>query len=314
MSIRAHARPDRPRDRQRGLIGSIARRVERAPCAGFKFRPIHADTGPASPAGGTRSSMDLGTLIGFVFGLGLVVFSMTHGFHDVGLLKLFIHVPAAMMVVGGSLAALLIHFKLEEFKQLGKVIGRTFLYPIPSVTEEIDRIVLYAGIARKDGLLALESKLEEVKDPFFSKGIRLIIDGFSANTVKDILELDAEVEKARHATGKKMLEQFGTFAPAFGMVETLIALVQMLSNLSDPTTIGVGMAGALVGTFYGAFVANMVMLPMAGKLDVRAKQEYQMRELMVAGIMAIQAGEKPVLIKERLKAFLTPKMRAQIKS
>lgn len=258
--------------------------------------------------------MDLGTLIGFVFGLGLVVFSMTHGFHDVGLLKLFIHVPAAMMVVGGSLAALLIHFKLEEFKQLGKIIGRTFLYPIPSITEEIDRIVLYAGIARKDGLLALESKLEEVKDPFFSKGIRLIIDGFSANTVKDILELDAEVEKARHATGKKMLEQFGTFAPAFGMVETLIALVQMLSNLSDPSTIGVGMAGALVGTFYGAFVANMLMLPMAGKLDVRAKQEYQMRELMIAGIMAIQAGEKPVLIKERLKAFLTPKMRAQMKA
>jgi chemotaxis protein MotA len=258
--------------------------------------------------------MDLGTLIGFVFGLGLVVFSMTHGFHDVGLLKLFVHVPAAMMVVGGSLAALLIHFKLEEFKQLGKIIGRTFLYPIPSVTEEIDRIVSYAGLARKDGLLALESKLEEVKDPFFAKGIRLIIDGFSASTVKDILELDAEVEKARHATGKKMLEMFGTFAPAFGMVETLIALVQMLSNLSDPSTIGAGMAGALVGTFYGAFVANMLMLPMAGKLDVRAKQEYQMRELMIAGIMAIQAGEKPVLIKERLKAFLNPKMRELIKS
>lgn len=256
--------------------------------------------------------MDIGTLLGFFLGLGLVVFSMTHGFSDFGLLKLFVHVPAAMMVVGGSCAALLIHFKFEDFKQLGKVIGRTFLYPLPSPTEEIERIVSYANLARKEGLLALESKLEESKDRFFQKGVRLVIDGFPAQTVQDILELDAEVEKQRHAVGKRMLEQFGTFAPAFGMVETLIALVQMLSNLSDPSTIGVGMAGALVGTFYGAFMANMVMLPMAGKLDIRAKQEFQMKELMIAGIIAIQSGEKPALIKEKLKGFLSPKERAKV--
>ena len=111
-----------------------------------------------------------------------------------------------------------------------------------------------------------------------------------------------------------MLEQFGTFAPAFGMVETLIGLVQMLSNLSDPSKIGAGMAGALVGTFYGAFAANMLFMPLAGKLDVRAKQEYLLRELMIAGIIAIQSGEKPQLIKEKLKGFVAPSMREAVKS
>jgi chemotaxis protein MotA len=199
-------------------------------------------------------------------------------------------------------------------KLLAKVILRTFLYPIPSPTAEIDRIIEYTNLARKEGLLALESKLREVDDKFFAKGIQLVIDGFSADTVREILEVDAEVEKQRHANGKKMLEQFGTFAPAFGMVETLIGLVQMLSNLSDPSKIGAGMAGALVGTFYGAFAANMLFMPMAGKLDVRAKQEYLLRELMIAGIIAIQSGEKPQLIKEKLKGFVAPNMRESVKS
>jgi chemotaxis protein MotA len=153
-----------------------------------------------------------------------------------------------------------------------------------------------------------------VDDKFFAKGIQLVIDGFSAETVREILEVDAEVEKQRHANGKKMLEQFGTFAPAFGMVETLIGLVQMLSNLSDPSKIGAGMAGALVGTFYGAFAANMLFMPMAGKLDVRAKQEYLLRELMIAGIIAIQSGEKPQLIREKLKGFVAPALRESVGS
>ena len=139
--------------------------------------------------------------------------------------------------------------------------------------------------------------------------MQLVIDGFSAQTVKDILELEADVEKQRHAVGKRMLEQLGTFAPAFGMVETLIGLVQMLSNLSDPSKIGAGMAGALVGTFYGAFAANMVFLPLAGKLDIRAKQETLLRELMIEGIVAIQSGEKPQLIKEKLSGYLPPALR-----
>lgn len=255
--------------------------------------------------------MDIATLLGYVLGLGLILWSMSHG-GGLAALKLFVHPPAAAVVCGGSFAAILIHFPLSDVKNLFKIILKNFLNRIPEPTEEIDRIIEYANLARKEGLLALETKLKDVDDPFFAKGIQLVIDGFSAQTVRDILELEAEVEKQRHAVGKKMLEQLGTFAPAFGMVETLIGLVQMLSNLSDPSKIGAGMAGALVGTFYGAFVANMVMLPMAGKLDIRSKQEYQMRELMVEGIVAIQSGEKPQLIKEKLKGFLSPSVRARV--
>ena len=256
-------------------------------------------------------TMDIATLLGFVLGFSLIVWSMTHA-GGIGALKLFVHIPAAMVVLGGSTAAILVHFPLSDFKNLIKVILKNFLNKVPSPTEEIDRIIQYANLARKEGLLALEGKLKEVDDRFFAKGVQLVIDGFSAETVKDILELEAEVEKQRHAVGKKMLEQLGTFAPAFGMVETLIGLVQMLSNLSDPSKIGAGMAGALVGTFYGAFLANMVFLPLAGKLDIRAKEEMQLRELMIEGIVAIQSGEKPQLIKEKLKGFLAPSKREAV--
>ena len=251
--------------------------------------------------------MDIATRLGFVLGLGLIVWSMAH--NGIAGLALFVHGPAAAVVVGGSIAAILIHFPLSDFKNLVKVILKNFLNKVPSPTEEIERIMEYANLARKEGLLALEAKLEEVNDRFFAKGVQLVVDGFSAETVRDILELEAEVEKQRHTVGKTMLQQFGTFAPAFGMVETLIGLVQMLSNLSDPSKIGAGMAGALVGTFYGAFVANMIMLPLAGKLDIRSKEEYLLRELMIEGIVAIQSGEKPQLIKEKLKGFLPPALR-----
>src|SRR5262245_23689805 len=252
--------------------------------------------------------MDLSTVLGFVFGLGLIIWSMTHG-GGFGALKLFVHVPALAVVLGGCTSAIMVHFPLDDFKQMVSIFMRSFFYKVLSPTQQIERIITYANLARKEGLLALESKLQEVDDRFFAKGVQLVIDGFSAETVRNILELELDAEKQRHATGKKMMEQMGTLAPAFGMIETLIGLVQMLSNLSDPSKIGAGMAGALVGTFYGAFLANMVFLPIAGKLGVRAQQEALLRELMIEGIVAIQSGEKPQLIKEKLKGFLRPSHR-----
>ena len=123
------------------------------------------------------------------------------------------------------------------------------------------------------------------------------------------MTVEAEWQRQRHSAGKKMLDQMGTFAPAFGMIGTLVGLVQMLQNLSDPTSIGQGMATALLTTLYGAMLANMLFLPLAGKLEVRAKQEALLRELMIEGIVAIQSGEKPQLIKEKLKGFLSPDVR-----
>lgn len=252
--------------------------------------------------------MDLSTITGVVFGLALVVWAMSHG-GGMANLVLFANGPAAAVVFGGSFAAILISFRMADMKQLIKVVLRAFMYPIPSPAEEIARILSFINLARKEGLLALESKLDGIGDRFFTKGIQLVIDGISADTVREILEVEAEIERQRHASGKKMLEMAGTFAPAFGMVETLVGLVLMLNNLSDPSQIGLGMAKALVATFYGALSANLIFLPLAGKLDLRAKQEFQLRQLMIEGIVAIQSGDKPQIVREKLNGFLAPTMR-----
>jgi chemotaxis protein MotA len=252
--------------------------------------------------------MDRATFLGYGLGFFLIVWSMAH--NGIAGLALFVHGPAAAVVFGGSLAAVMIHFPMSDVKGLFKVILKVFLHKEPPQKDQIDKIMEYALIARKDGILGLESKVAEVHDPFFKKGLQLVIDGMPPERVRDILEIEMDVEKQRHAIGKRMLEQLGAFAPAFGMVETLIGLVQMLSNLSDPSKIGAGMAGALVGTFYGAFAANMMFLPMAGKLDVRAKEEHRLRELIIEGLTAIQAGEKPQPLKEKLSSFLAPGERA----
>ena len=205
-------------------------------------------------------------------------------------------------------------FPLNELKPLVKVMMVTAMRKQSTPSEEIERIVSYANLARKEGLLALETKLQSVDDAFFAKGIQLVIDGFGADTVRDIMELEAEWEKQRHETGRKILDQMGAFSPAFGMIGTLVGLVQMLQDLSDPSSIGVGMATALLTTLYGAMAANMVFIPLAGKLEQVAKQESLLRNLMVEGIVAIQSGEKPQLIKEKLKGFLAPSARTAVES
>ncbi len=252
--------------------------------------------------------MDRATFLGYGLGFFLILWSMAH--NGIAGLALFVHGPAAAVVFGGSLAAVLVHFPMSDVKALFKVILKVFFHKDPPQSDQIEKIMEYAILARKEGILGLESKVAEIQDPFFKKGLQLVIDGMPPESVRDILEIEMDVEKQRHGIGKRMLEQLGAFAPAFGMVETLIGLVQMLSNLSDPSKIGAGMAGALVGTFYGAFAANMLFLPMAGKLDVRAKEEHRLRELIIEGLTAIQAGEKPQPLKEKLSGFLAPAERA----
>ena len=255
--------------------------------------------------------MDINTVIGTLLAFVLVLVAMAVGPGGVGI---FIHIPSMTIVLGGTLAVTMMAFPLNELKPLVKVMMVTAMRKQSTPTEEIERIVSYANLARKEGLLALETKLQNVDDAFFAKGIQLVIDGFGADTVRDIMELEAEWEKQRHETGRKILDQMGAFSPAFGMIGTLVGLVQMLQDLSDPSSIGVGMATALLTTLYGAMAANMVFIPLAGKLEQVAKQEALLRNLMVEGIVAIQSGEKPQLIKEKLKGFLAPSARTAVES
>ncbi|MEM7309988.1 MAG: MotA/TolQ/ExbB proton channel family protein [Planctomycetota bacterium] len=253
--------------------------------------------------------MDLTTVSGLLLGFGLVGFSIATG---PGGIAVFIHTGSLMIVFGGTLAVTLVNFPIGELKGLMKVMMRTLLFKIPSPAEEIERVVEYANLARKEGLLALENKLNDVEDTFFAKGVQLVIDGFPSETVRDIMELEAEWQRQRHSNGKKMMDALGSFAPAFGMIGTLVGLVQMLQNLSDPSKIGAGMATALLTTLYGAMAANMAFIPLAGKLEQRAKEESLLRDLMIEGIVAIQSGDGPQLIKEKLKSFIPPSVREAV--
>ncbi|MDE0895570.1 MAG: MotA/TolQ/ExbB proton channel family protein [Planctomycetota bacterium] len=252
--------------------------------------------------------MDLATIIGCLLSFGLVFQAMAGGSGIGG----FIDVPSLGIVFGGTIGSMLMNFPMRQCSSVIKVTMHTLIFKMSTPTDEIERIVEYANLARREGLLALEDKLQSVEDPFFAKGIQLVIDGFPVETVRDIMELEADWQFQRHSAGRKVLESAAATAPAFGMVGTLIGLVKMLANLSNPDDIGAGMSVALLTTLYGAMLANMVLIPLAGKLEVRAKEEVLLRDLMVEGIVAIQSGEKPQLIKEKLKSFLAPSARAAI--
>ncbi|HZU38298.1 MAG TPA: motility protein A [Gemmataceae bacterium] len=249
--------------------------------------------------------MDIATILGFLLGFGFIVVAITlHG----SLLD-FIDIPGALVAFGGSSAALFIHFPLKKVLGVLGVVKHCFLIRLPEPREEIKRLTELATVARRDGLLALEKQMPDIKDAFMVRGLEMVIDGSPKEKLAEVLEIELECIKERHATGKKIFEFLGAALPAFGMVGTLIGLIQMLHELDDPTKIGAGMAVAMVTTFYGAFVANLIFLPMAGKLEARSKEEVKLRELMIHGLVALAEGEAPRAMEGKLKAFLTPKAR-----
>lgn len=254
--------------------------------------------------------MDIASLIGVLLGWILVLSAILMG----GPLGIFIDVPSIMIVIGGTIAASLMCFRMESVTSVVSICKKVLLYPLPAPTEEIERLVEFSQLARREGLLALEEKLDSIDYEFTQKALQLIIDGFPGETVREILEIDIENLMARHSEGKKLLENMGAMAPAFGMIGTLIGLVQMLQNMSDPAGIGKGMAVALLTTFYGAVTANLIYIPFATKLGNRSKEEVELRTLILEGVLAIQGGDKPALVKEKLKCFLAPKSREMVEA
>ena len=252
--------------------------------------------------------MDLASLIGLVMGVGLIIVAIMMG----GQLIIFYDAPSVMIVFGGTAASVFLCYKMSAVAGLIGVMKKVLLSALPDPSTEIERIVSFSNLARREGLLALEEKLEELDDEFMKKGLRLIIDGFPGDVVREILDIDMNNLVNRHSNGKKMLETMGAMAPAFGMIGTLIGLIQMLQNMDDPSAIGAGMAVALLTTFYGAFTANVIYIPFATKLGNRSVEEVILRTLMVEGIISIQAGDKPALVKEKLKSFLAPSDREAV--
>lgn len=253
--------------------------------------------------------MDIATIIGLILGFGLIVTSIMMGGDG---LTPFIDIASMMIVFGGAFAALLINFPLKNVLGGFGVVLKCFLYKLPDTFATIEQLKEMAGVAKKDGLLALEGRLEEVSDDFLKRGIESLIGGASPEQIRASLELEVSYIDQRHMLGKKMVDAAGAAAPAFGMIGTLIGLVMMLRNLDDPSQIGGGMATALLTTLYGALVANVVCIPLAGKLETRNGEELVLREMMIEGICLIGEGSSPNVLQEQLVTFLSPKSRTKL--
>lgn len=246
--------------------------------------------------------MDLGTILGFILGIGFIVFSISL----VGPIIWFISYSSIMIVVGGTICATMISFPLKTVLNGFKTIKLVFLEKKVDVPSFITQIIELANLARKEGLLSLEEAGNNIDDEFLQKGILLIVDGADPELVKDILETEIIFIERRHQESQKVFQTLAAYAPAFGMIGTLIGLIAMLQQLENPDTLGPSMGVALITTFYGTLLANFIFGPIAGKLKTRTEEEMLLREMMIEGLLAIQAGENPRIIGEKLKAFLSP--------
>jgi chemotaxis protein MotA len=249
--------------------------------------------------------MDIATPAGLLIGFVLLIVSVIMGGGASGITA-FINIPSMMIVVGGTICATLVRYPLQRVTGVISLIMKTIFVKLSSPQKEMLNLIDYAKIARREGLLALENKIADIKDTFLSKSIQLLVDGTDADGLRTILEKEIDNLRGRHSKGKGVLESMGVVAPAFGMMGTLIGLVLMLRELDDPSKIGVGMATALLTTLYGVIVANLIFLPMSGKLDVRSKDETLLKELILEGVVSIQSGDNPSIVEEKLKGFLSP--------
>ncbi len=249
--------------------------------------------------------MDLATILGILTSFGLVIVSMAIG----GGLVLFVNLQSLLIVVGGTLGATFIAYPLPDVIRVIGVVKNAFFHEISSISELSSRIVELSIEARRGGLLALEKVDMSEDDDFLVKGIRMVVDGLDADTVDQVLQCDIENLKERHQNGYNTFETMGAFAPALGMIGTLIGLIQMLQNMDDPTSIGPAMSVALLTTLYGSVLANLIFLPIGLKLKKRSAEEALRKELIISGILGLQAGDNPRIIEDKLNAYLAPSTR-----
>ena len=252
--------------------------------------------------------MDIATIGGFVLGTAFILIALMNG--SAGL-RPFWDFDSVLITIGGTIAAVMVSFPFSRLKDLPRVTAIAFREREADPVAIIDSMVDLAEKARREGLLALEDSVNRTEDEFLKRGIQLIVDGTDPELVRDILETDLAYIEDRHKVGKSMYDAMTAYAPAFGMIGTLIGLVQMLRTLDKPSTIGPAMSVALITTFYGAVIANLITGPIANKLALKSGVEIKLREMMLEGILSIQSGENPRIVEEKLMGFLAPKDRVR---
>jgi chemotaxis protein MotA len=249
--------------------------------------------------------MDVNTIIGVVLGFALILMAMLLG----GSFGAYVDIPSILIVIGGTTAATLTAFPLANVLKLPKVIAKSIKGGAGDPNKLIEQMVRFAEVARRDGILALEGMTEEMEDDLLVLGIKMAVDGTDPDLIEAIMEADLENMETRHAAGKGLLDAAGRYAPAFGMIGTLVGLIAMLANMSDPSAIGAGMAAALLTTMYGAILANVLFLPMADKLALKNNEEILIKTIILKGVMSIQSGDNPRVVDQKLRTFLPPSQR-----
>jgi len=244
--------------------------------------------------------MDLATIIGLISGAGLIVTAIILG----GSAGIFFNIPGLLIVVGGTFATSFIKFTLSDVFNSIQVGMKAFLVKVEAPEDIIQTMIGYAKMAKKEGLISLDQ--ENPKDPYMAKALRYLSDGYDEHLIEDMLNKDIRMTVTRHTTGQNVFKGMGDSAPAFGMIGTLIGLVQMLSSMNDPASIGPSMAVALLTTLYGALIANFICLPLADKLALRSQQEQQTKSIIREAAVGINQALSPMVLEESLKIYLAP--------
>ncbi len=245
---------------------------------------------------------DLMSVIGILVGATLVTTSIVFE----GDLRAFWNPSGLMITIGGSFGALMVSFRMDEIKTVIQVTKKVFVRQDESLIDLHARFVELAQKARREGLLVLEDELDQIDDPFMRNGLQMVIDGFEPDNIRNILNAELSSLENRHELGQSLYRTWGSLAPSFGMIGTLIGLVMMLSRLDDPSAIGPGMAVALLTTLYGSLLANLVFLPMAGKLAIYSTEEIRMKEIIIEALLALQSGINPRLLQEQIRSYFSP--------
>ncbi|MDR2434312.1 MAG: MotA/TolQ/ExbB proton channel family protein [Treponema sp.] len=255
--------------------------------------------------------MDLASIIGLIGAFAMIVFSVLVGG---GSLLSILDLPSFLMVVLGSFFSLTLSAALSDALGIFSILGRTFRVPVFNEQGIIQKMMAFSEKARREGLLALEDELEDLEDEFMKKGLRLVVDGTDAAIIKDLMELELSQMQGRHADKIGTVGVWAALAPGFGMLGTVIGLIGMLQNLEDKAAIGPNMALALVTTLYGSMAANMVLIPLGAKLKSHDAKESLVKEMIIEGVLSIQAGDNTRILAMKLMAYLTPAVRKTLEA
>lgn len=257
--------------------------------------------------------MDIASLVGFILCLAMLIFGIISS-AGIGGFDQYLDVPSAIITFGGAFAATMTSCSMADF--IGGLKSFTLIFKAPSLNtaEMIQKIIDLSNVARKEGLLSLEEAASDMDEPFLKKGILLIVDGTDPDLVRGIMETELVSIENRHKVRIGFWDTLGALGPAWGMIGTLVGLVNMLYHMEDASTLGPAMAVALITTLYGSLLANWVCGPVANKLKADNAAEMMVKEVMIEGLLSIQAGENPRVIEEKLKSFLAPKDRTSTES